>query len=363
MFRSLFTNRLYLSLVGVIVIFVVALAYLLSQVLDLPLTGRPPKVAVELSGTGGLYKGSEATYRGVKVGKVTDIQLTSTGVKAVVSLNGDWDIPASSHAEVRSLSPVGEQYVDFQPTTTAGPYLEDGSVIPGTATDIPTSLGATVVAVSGVLDQIDTTKLHTLLTELATGLNGTGDQIGQIVDQGDQVLAALQEALPDTKGLIDNAGPAIQVPLSESDDIEALATSAKKFAAFLKDYDPELTQQLEKAPGQLTQVQSLIEDWGKVLPSYLPTASSFLRLFTSHDAQLRAIVSGYGKGINVLQDLLSGGSLKLELMASKESECRYGTTQVEPRTTSRNPLDTDESCPASASNLQRGAAHAQGKTN
>ncbi|UDY22319.1 MCE family protein [Nocardioides sp. Kera G14] len=358
---KLFSNRLYLSLVGVIAVFVVSVAYLLSNVLDVPLTGGAPKVAVEMSGTGGLYKGSEATYRGVKVGKVTDIQLTAIGVKAIVTLTGDYDIPASTRAQVRSLSPVGEQYVDFQPTTTKGPYLKDGSVVPGSETDLPKSLGSTVVAVNNVLSQIDDEKLHSLLDSLATGLNGTGDQIGHIVDQGDEVLAALQKAWPQTKGLIDNAGPAIQVPVSESGDLEQLATSAKQFAAFLKDYDPELTKQLEHAPAQLTQVQSLVDQWGAVLPGFLPAAATFLDLFGSHSAQLRAIVAGYARGVSTLTGFLTSGALKLEIIGQKETVCRYGTTTHGVRD-ARTQLQTGGHCPASAPNLQRGAAHAPGAT-
>ena len=32
---------------------------------------------------------------------------------------------------VRSLSPVGEQYLDFQPDSAGGPYLESGDTIGG----------------------------------------------------------------------------------------------------------------------------------------------------------------------------------------------------------------------------------------
>ena len=76
--KKILTDRLYLSVVGVVAVFVVALAYLFSAVLDRPLTSTPPTVKVMLTSTGGLFTGSEATYRGVKVGKVTAIRLTSS---------------------------------------------------------------------------------------------------------------------------------------------------------------------------------------------------------------------------------------------------------------------------------------------
>ena len=51
------------------------------------------------------------TYRGTEVGRVESVQLTDTGVDAVLSLNSDVEIPADLDAEVHSVSAVGEQYV------------------------------------------------------------------------------------------------------------------------------------------------------------------------------------------------------------------------------------------------------------
>lgn len=358
--QKLTSNRLYLSAVGVGVVFVVAVAYLFAAVLDQPLTSRPDRVTVELAATGGLYEGSAATYRGVKVGKVTDIRLAATGVEAIVSLTGDAVIPASSLAKVRSLSPVGEQYLDFQPADESGPYLHDGSRIAATSTDVPESLGSTVVALNGVLEQIDDRKLHTVLSELATGLDGAGEDIGQIVDQGDQILQALDQAWPQTRGLIRGSGAALEIPTSQSADLRELATSANRFAQFLKDYDPELRQQLKSSPAQLGQMKALVDDWATVLPRFFPVFTQFARIFTTHDPHFRSVLANYAPGIDTLAKLLSGGSLRLQLIADKDARCRYGTGQLDPRSTQRRELQRGGSCPAGFGRLQRGAAHAPG---
>ena len=43
-------------------------------------------VTLELPATGGLYRFANVTYRGVHVGKVTAVGLSSSGVKATLSL-------------------------------------------------------------------------------------------------------------------------------------------------------------------------------------------------------------------------------------------------------------------------------------
>ena len=80
-------------------------------------------VILELPAAGGLYKFSNVTYRGVQVGKVTDVRLTGTGAEATLTLDTSPKIPADLQAEVRSVSAVGEQYVDLRPRTDSGPYL------------------------------------------------------------------------------------------------------------------------------------------------------------------------------------------------------------------------------------------------
>ena len=69
------------------------------------------------------------TYRGVQIGKVTAIGLTPNGAKATLTIDTSPKIPADLQAEVRSISAVGEQYVDLLPRTDSPPYLDDGSVI------------------------------------------------------------------------------------------------------------------------------------------------------------------------------------------------------------------------------------------
>ena len=87
-------------------------------------------VTLELPATGGLYRFSNVTYRGVQIGKVTDGRARSrNGVKATLSLDTSPKIPADLQAEVHSVSAVGEQYVDLRPRTKSPPYLHDGSVI------------------------------------------------------------------------------------------------------------------------------------------------------------------------------------------------------------------------------------------
>ena len=92
---------------------------------------------LELPETGGLYRFSNVTYRGVQIGKVTAVGPTASGAEATLSLDASPKIPADVHAAVRSISAVGEQYIDLVPRSESAPYLRDGSVINARDTSIP----------------------------------------------------------------------------------------------------------------------------------------------------------------------------------------------------------------------------------
>ncbi|HXO48817.1 MAG TPA: MlaD family protein, partial [Mycobacterium sp.] len=115
---------LIFTIIGTIGVIAMALFYV--QAPTLLGIGRMT-VTLELPATGGLYRFSNVTYRGVQVGKVTAVSLTAKGAKATLSLGTSPKIPANLQADVLSVSAVGEQFVDLRPRTDSGPYLHNGS--------------------------------------------------------------------------------------------------------------------------------------------------------------------------------------------------------------------------------------------
>ncbi len=358
--KKILTNRLYLSALGVLLVLAVCVLYLFAAVLRQPLTSRPVELTVELKSAGGLFEGSAVTYRGVKIGKVTDIELTDEGVEAHLRLSAGSEVPESSLAVVRSLSPVGEQYLDFQPESAGEPFLQSGDTIPAESTDIPMSLQSTVVAVNDVLRQIDEDKLHTTLVELARGLDGTGDELGRLIDDGRLLIEELDRIYPQTERLLRNGDTVLDVAPDKAAELRRLGTSAKQLAAFLRDYDPELRDTLRRAPGQIEELEALVQDAREVLPGFLEVGVSVTDLFASYEPHVRSLLQDYAPGLGVLTGAIRNNELRIQLILDADRRCVYDVPHRSPRNPDRRPLQTNGSCAASFSTLQRGAAHAPG---
>ena len=145
-------------------------------------------VTLQLPATGGLYKFSNVTYRGVQIGKVTEVHPTREGAEATLSLNTSPNIPADLHAAVLSVSAVGEQYVDLQPSNESGPYLRDGSVIPAQNTSIPQAVGPMLDQVSALIGSVPKEKISPLLDETFKGFNGSGYDFGSLLDSSSRLI-------------------------------------------------------------------------------------------------------------------------------------------------------------------------------
>lgn len=349
-------NRKYIaSLAGVVGSLVLCLFYLFGVALRTPLTERPVVVTVTFPSSGGLYEGSEVTYRGVRVGKVTDLNLSDTGVEASVRLDGSADIPVDARPQVRSLSPVGEQYIDFQPSTDKPPYLESGATVEGAATDLPTSLATAATNLNNLIEQIDVKALRTVLTETAEGLKGTEDDLQRMVVQGSALLNEFEERSDMTRRLLDNGDQLLRLGADLVPDFDTITRNATVFAAWLRKIDPVLVRLLERAPGQIEEMRGLVRDVEEILPAYLDPYITLADVAAARDPHLRALLRDYPRGFRALGNGIHGGAVHLDAFFEHFTYCGYGHVERGARETRRYPLQDGGQCPKSSPASQRGA--------
>jgi phospholipid/cholesterol/gamma-HCH transport system substrate-binding protein len=226
-------------------------------------------VTLELPATGGLYRFSNVTYRGVQVGKVTAVSLTSNGAKATLSLGTSPKIPADLKAEVRSVSAVGEQYVDLRPRTDSAPYLRNGSVIAMRDTTIPQAVGPMLDQVSALVNSIPKQKLSQLLDESFQAFNGSGYDIGSLSDSTSRIADYSNAVVDRTRTLIDDSGPFLD---SQAQTTGAIRTWARSFAGIsdvLANDDARVRTLLQNGPEAANETSRLLEQVKPTLPVLL----------------------------------------------------------------------------------------------
>ncbi|KUI42925.1 virulence factor Mce [Mycobacterium sp. GA-1199] len=247
-------------------------------------------VQLELPGTGGLYRFSNVTYRGVQVGKVLDVWPTRDGAVATLSLNTSPKIPADAKANVRSVSAVGEQYVDLIPENANGPFLQNGSVIPRQNTSVPQAVGPMLDQVSALVDSIPKDKISGLLDESFRGLDGTGYDFGSLLDSSATILGDGNAVADRTRALIDDSGPLLDGQAQSADAIRSWARSVAGITGQLEADDAQMRTLLDVGPRAADEASQLFNQVKATLPVLLANLVTVGQVGVTYHAALEQLL-------------------------------------------------------------------------
>jgi virulence factor Mce-like protein len=260
-------------------------------------------VTLELPRGGGIYQLANVTYRGVQVGKVTDVKLTTQGAQVTLRIGTSPKIPADLVAQVRSVSAIGEQYVDLRPRSDSPPYLHDGSVIAIRNAEIPQPVGPMLDRTSALLASIPKDQVAALLDESASAFNDAGYDLGSLVDSSAVVARDSRSVVQQLRSLIDDSGPLLDGQVESSQDTRTWTRSLANVTDQLVDNDPQVRAILQSAPGALDEVSALLTSvkptlpvllanltsLGQVAVTYLPSLEQLLVLVPPFFGDLQAI--------------------------------------------------------------------------
>jgi phospholipid/cholesterol/gamma-HCH transport system substrate-binding protein len=247
-------------------------------------------VTLELPASGGLYRFSNVTYRGVQVGKVTALGATRNGAQATLTLNTSPRIPADLQAEVRSVSAVGEQYVDLRPRTKSGPYLREGSVITADNTTIPQQVGPMLDQVSALVKSIPKDKLSALLDESSKAFNGAGYDLGSLIDSSSKLVADANGVADRSRTLIEDSVPLLD---SQAQSVDAIRTWAHSLAGFtdqLVTNDPQTRILLQNGPAAADEASKLLNQIKPTLPILLANLASIGQVGVTYHASIQQLL-------------------------------------------------------------------------
>ncbi|WP_101947459.1 MCE family protein [Mycobacterium sp. 3519A] len=279
------------TVASVIGVFVMIMVYI--QAPTLLGIGRMT-VKLELPGTGGLYRFSNVTYRGVEIGKVTDVSPTRDGAVATLSLGTSRNIPADVQADVRSVSAVGEQYVDLRPRNTgdgtSGSYLRDGSVIPKENTSIPQAVGPMLDQVSALIDSVPKEKISTLLDESFKGLNGSGFDIGSLIDSSSTLIGDVNGVGDQSRSLIEDSRPLLEGQQASADQIRTWARSLAGITEQAVTNDPQVRTLLDNGPAAADEASRLMAQVKPTLPVLLANLTTIGRVGVTYHASLEQLL-------------------------------------------------------------------------
>lgn len=208
------------------------------------------KVNANFVAGGGLYENANVTYRGVTIGRVESVALTNDGVVANMRLNTDTPVPDNVKATVKSVSAVGEQYIDLVPPPNASKaMLRNGSTIDRDNTAIGQDIAGLLKQADALVSSVGNSRLQDLLKETFKAFNGSGPELSRLIQSSRLLVDEANNNYGQTSALIDQAGPFLDAQVRSGDDIKSLADGLARFTTHLNQADPQLREVLASAPG------------------------------------------------------------------------------------------------------------------
>ncbi|MER7071715.1 MCE family protein [Terrabacter sp. NPDC000476] len=317
------------------------------------LAGGSYVVSADLAQSGGIFVGSEVTYRGVTVGRVEGLRLQGDGVRVDARLDRGTEVPRDASAVVENRSAVGEQYLDLQPGRAGPPFLADGDVIARGRTAFPVRIDQLLQHVDDTVSSVPREALVTTVDELAEAFAGGGRDLQRLVDAGDDLTAAATEALPQTTRLLDDGETVLGTQVRSGADIRTSVGGLADVAGALREADPDLRVVLDRGSVAASELDALISENKQSLAALLANLITVGNVTTARLDGIEQLLVTY-------PDVVAGGytvvpgdgtahfGLVLNVDDPPACEAGYeGTTKVDPhRTTGLPPLNRDAHCAA-----------------
>lgn len=325
-----YRRRGWLSTFALLMTLAIATGYLLVGALRINPFAGSYRVTVELPESAGLLPNQDVTLRGVPVGRVERLDITGTGVNAVVTLASSARIPTSSQVRVSGLSPAGEQYIDFSARSDAGPYLGDGSVVAlGNAT-VPVSLAELLADADGALAQVDPVKLELIRRELSLSEQGP-QKLADIIDGGTFLLSTLDSVLPETASVLRTSRVVFTLAADKNAGLIVASDNLSEAFTGINRMREGYRRLTDQTPAALNAVDNLFTDNSDTMVQLLGSLAATSQLLYLRVPALNALFPAYRTSVlDAIGSVMHDNGLWATGDIYPRYACDYGTPRRPP---------------------------------
>lgn len=329
-----------------VAITVLGILYAGFSLVGLDAVRRPYTVKADFAESGGIFTGAEVTYRGVRVGLVGDLHLTTNGVVVDLKIDRDKRIPSTGvTATVANKSAVGEQYVDLRPTVPGEPYLSDGDRIDRANTRLPVPISKVLVDLDRLVNSIDKENLAALVDGLGDAFVDTGPSIATLIDAGNDLTDAMREILPQTFQLIDEGKLVLDTARQTAPDFREFASGLADLTETLREADPDIRKLFDNGVAAARELEGLIEPNQQAIAVLLGDLVTINRIGVARLAGTRQTMLALPELVKRLPMALVDGQLRNGLVVQEEPHsCAYGAEEELPRERIGGEPDVSNNC-------------------
>ncbi|BBX29199.1 MCE family protein [Mycolicibacterium alvei] len=292
---------------------------------------------------GGIYQNANVTYRGVTVGRVDSVGLAPDGVVAKMALNSSTAIPDNVVATVKSVSAVGEQYIDLVPPESPSTNkLRNGASIEQRNTRVGQDIAGMLHEADTLVTSIGNSRLQDLLRETFKAFNGSGPELARLIESSRLLIDEANANYGQTTQLIDQAGPFLEAQIRSGDNIRSLADGLARFTGEVNKADPQLRATLKTVPGATEAANTAFTGIRPTFPILAANLANFGRIGVIYSKSIEQALVIFPALISALNTVAGGApadegaKLDFKIHLQDPPPCNTGFI---PATQIRSPAD------------------------
>ena len=269
---------------------------------ELPFVSSTYALSAEFADAAGLQPDNEVRVAGIKVGRVTGVELAADRVLVSMDINSDVEIPEDATAEISLKTILGTKFVTID-ARSGGKLIEDGGTVPLERTRIPFEIYQIANAAVDLLTDVDGEQLNDAFDaladltadpnrNLARTVEGAADvletladkreAIDTVIQKGALVLETLDRSAPDIQAVLRQTNTIMGVLAERRSTVQRLLRNtellAHELGTLLKEKRPELDSILTDLHATLKIVDASLGQVEEAVRVLGPSTEAFARI-------------------------------------------------------------------------------------
>jgi phospholipid/cholesterol/gamma-HCH transport system substrate-binding protein len=288
---------------------IVSLVLMLCTVLLIIIFGqlrfeRYNTYSAEFSNGSGLRGGQFVRAGGVEVGKVSNVQLTDNGQRALVTFAVDKSLPLyqSTTAQIRYANLIGDRYLNLDRGTGEGAdrVLPPGGFIPVARTQPALDLDALIGGFKPLFKSLDPEKVNNIATSLITVFQGQGGTISDILSQTAQLTSTLADRDQAIGEVITNLNTVLGTVVKHQKEFDSTVVNFETLITGLKNRADPLAGAIADISDASGTLAGLLRDDRPLLQQTIGQLETIQQPFADDPAKLDKLLSEYPAAITLI---------------------------------------------------------------
>jgi virulence factor Mce-like protein len=242
--------------------------------------------------TNNLFVGSEVRILGVVKGQVLELEPEGDEVIALIEMEPDVDLPADVTVAVAPTSLLGERFLQLDPPYTGGPKLEANTVIQRESTSVAVDIDEVLHSFEKFLEGLDEETLAELVDVLAETLEGQGEGLNQLLDQGAQTVSVLRRSSDDLNGAVDQLADLNATVATRDAELGQLFSDLSVVMRTIADEGPQIIEGMRQLRRLTNELRPLTDEHADRLVTDLEILATSLSTVETNVERLGDVTRG-----------------------------------------------------------------------